>query len=97
MKIKLFSRQRESVSYTPTKWRCGMGYDNNENNLMWFTFIDYFRCCRIPTSSPEQAGWLDTLHVVLSGQGYRPSKPKGLHTGFSGLPRIAVKGALSYV
>ena len=51
----------------------------------------------IPTSSPEPAGWLDTLHVVLSGQPNGPSKPKGLHTGFSGLPLIGVKGTSSYM
>ena len=43
------------------------------------------------------AGRLDTLHVVLSGQPDGPTKPNGLHTGFSGPPRIAVKGGLSYM
>ena len=43
------------------------------------------------------AGRLDTLHVVVSGQPNATSKPKGLHTGFSGLPLIAVKGGPSYM
>ena len=51
----------------------------------------------IPTLRTEPDGWLDTLHVVLRGQGYRPSEPKGLHTGFSGPPLIAVKGCLCYM
>ena len=63
-------------------------------------FIYSFYCFLLLTlthTPPSLARWLDTLHVVLSGQGYRPSKPKGLHTGFSGLPLIAVKGGPSYM
>jgi hypothetical protein len=64
-----------------------------------FYILLYRVYCWLPshTSSQELARRLDTLHVVLSGQGYRPSKPKGLHTGFSGLPLIAVKGGPSYI
>ena len=50
-----------------------------------------------PHERPEPDRWLDTLHVVVSGQPNVTSKPKGLHTGFSGPPLIAVKGALSYM
>ena len=58
--------------------------------LCWFLFS-------LGRSLQVSAGQLDTLHVVLSGQPDGPSKPNGLHTGFSGLPRIAVKGGLSYM
>jgi hypothetical protein len=72
--------------------------DRMENIKHFFIiFLMFYVLCSIPTSSPVPAGRLDTLHVVLSGQGYRPSEPKGLHTGFSGLPLIAVKGGLSYM
>ena len=43
---------------------------------------------------PEPDGWLDTLHVLLSGQPNATSKPKGLHTGFSGPLVLSLKAPL---
>ena len=66
----------------------------------YFTLTSLFHCLflgGVTHTPPSPARRLDTLHVVLSGQPNATSKPKGLHTGFSGPPRIAVKGGPSYI
>ena len=93
----IFSLTRQR-SVTPTlPRRCNGHSKDSIKNIMYFSSFVF---CWVLTMTPlflELARRLDTLHVVVSGQPNATSKPNGLHTGFSGLPRIAVKGGSSYV
>ena len=65
--------------------------------MRYYDIYDFYLCIcatRVHTSSQEPARRLDTLHVVLSGQPNATSKPKGLHTGFSGPLVLSLKAPL---